>query len=120
MKKLFALIFAFFMTLQICVCANQVSAEKYIGRWAEKVSERVVMDIYTSEDNSEYQVYITWREDNLAQKDIYRFMAKPDINGNLLYKNGLHIYRYFDKKNDSEDKVDYNGYDGIVPASLLR
>ena len=114
MKKLFALIFAFFMTLQIYVCANQVSSEKYIGRWTEKVSERVVMDIYTSEDNSEYQVYITWREDNLAQKDIYRFMAKPDINGNLLYKNGLHIYRYFDKKNDSEDKVDYNNGTGTI------
>ena len=65
------------------------------------------MDIYSNQNNSEYKIFITWREDNLAQKDIYRYTAKFDGKNSLIYKNGVHIYRYFKNKNEFEDKPDY-------------
>jgi hypothetical protein len=90
------------------------------GRWAEKISECVVMDIYAidksanNKSNEDFQIFITWRENNLAQKDIYRFKASYDKNGNLNYKNGIHIYRFYDTKNHFEDKVDYTNGSGTI------
>ena len=77
------------------------------GRWAEKISERVVADIFPDKNNNEYKIFITWREDNLIQKDIYRFTAKKDKNGSIKYKNGLHIYRYYNPDKSYTDKIDY-------------
>ena len=82
------------------------------GRWAEKISERVVMDIYQNKD--EYQVFITWREDNLAQKDIYRLCCKLDNNGDLRYEDGIHIYRFYNNKNDYTDVIDYTNGSGMI------
>ncbi len=78
----------------------------FIGRWAEKISERVVMDIYANQNDNEYQVFITWREDNLIQKDIYRFNCRLVDNSILKYTKGIHIYRFYDK-GKIEDKTDY-------------
>ncbi len=83
------------------------------GRWAEKLSERVVMDIYPDYNKTgNFQIFITWREDTLAQKDIYRFNAIKDKNGKLNYKNGTHIYRFYETKNKFEDKIDYKDGSG--------
>lgn len=82
------------------------------GKWAESISERVIMEI--TPDKNFYNIFITWREDNLAQKDIYKFRAKKDKNGNLKYKNGVHIYRFFDKDNRFEDKIDYTDGSGVM------
>lgn len=87
------------------------------GRWAEKISERVVMDIYPENKNAdEYQIFITWREDNLAQKDIYRFKAKSN-NNILKYENGTHIYRFYNSKKQFEDKLDYSDGSGEIRIS---
>ncbi len=112
MKKnfIFGIIFAIFILL-----SNVAYGQNNIcGRWAEKISERVVMDIFSDQNNNEYQIFITWREDNLAQKDIYRLVAKPTSNGDLKYENGIHIYRLFDKKNKFEDKIDYTNGSGTI------
>ena len=112
MKKnfIFGIIFAIFILL-----SNVAYGQNNIcGRWAEKISERVVMDIFSNQNNNEYQIFITWREDNLAQKDIYRLVAKPTSNGDLKYENGIHIYRLFDKKNKFEDKIDYTNGSGTI------
>ena len=107
MRKIFIIfvIFIFSINLSTFAC-DKISTDK-TGRWAEKISERVVMDIYQDKDGKEYSIFITWREDNLAQKDIYRFKAKFNLKGELEYKNGIHIYRYYDSRNKYEDKIDY-------------
>ena len=102
MKKIFIILICLIFSFNTNAFGN---TDNIAGRWTEKTSERIVADIYP--DKSGYQIYITWREDNLAQKDIYRFTVKPDKYGNLKYKNGVHIYRYYDSKNNFEDKVDY-------------
>lgn len=109
MKKLIGLVLIFF--LQISAYGYSNATDNYTGRWAEKISERVVMDIY--KDKGEYKIYISWRENNLAQKDIYRFSAKPDNKGLLKYTNGIHIYRFYDKNNKFEDKPDYTDGSGL-------
>ena len=86
----------------------------FTGRWAEKISERVVMDIFSKQNDNEYKIFITWREDKLAQKDIYRFDATDIGNGVLKYKNGVHIYRYFDSKNKFKDETDYTDGEGTI------
>ena len=101
--------FVVFITFLIFLAQNTAFANTndFIGRWAEKISERVIMDIYANQNDNEYQIFITWREDNLAQKDVYRFRGKLDYNGNLKYENGVHIYRFYNKTNKFEDKIDY-------------
>lgn len=116
MKKFFTFIIAFMFSLKIFAYASINTINNINGRWAEKTSERVVMDIYNNNSADEYQIYITWREDGLAQKDIYRFVAKADGNGNLKYTNGIHIYRFYDN-NKYEDKIDYTDGSGIIKLS---
>ena len=107
MKKI-AIVVIFFMFILISnTFAGTQLSKDITGRWAEKISERVVMDIYSNQNDDEYQIFITWREDNLAQKDIFRFRGKLDYSGSLKYKDGVHIYRFYDKKNKFEDKIDY-------------
>ena len=72
MKRLSIIMFLLFT-----FTVNIVHANEFItGRFAEKISERVVMDIYSNQNDNEYQIFITWREDNLSQKDVYRFNCK--------------------------------------------
>ena len=104
MKNFVVFIIFLIFFAQNCAFAG---TNDFIGRWAEKISERVVMDIYSDQNDNEYQIFITWREDNLSQKDIYRFRGKLDYSGSLKYKDGVHIYRFYDKKNKFEDKIDY-------------
>ena len=113
MKKgiLLILVSVLFLTGIVLADSNK---EKFNGRWAEKISERVVMDIFSNQNDNEYQVFITWREDNLLQKDIYRFKAKKDSKGNLNYRNGIHIYRLYDDKNKFEDTIDYTDGAGTI------
>lgn len=94
------------------VCAKEAINVDISGRWAEKISERVVADIYPDEKIGGYQVFITWREDNLAQKDIYRFKLTDNKDGTYSYKDGVHIYRFYNSKK-YEDELDYNDGSGM-------
>ncbi len=113
MKKSVIFILFFILLATKSVFASINPDNNITGRWAEKISERVVMDIYSDKQENEYQIFITWREDNLAQKDVYRFKAKSDKNGVLKYNNGIHIYRFYDN-NNIEDKTDYVNGSGII------
>lgn len=106
--------FVIFIVFLIFFATNIAFANTnyFTGRWAEKVSERVIMDIYANQNNNEYQIFITWREDNLAQKDIYRFNCKTDNNGTLKYTKGIHIYRFYNSDGNFEDKIDYTDGSG--------
>jgi len=112
MKKYVILIFFFVFFITNSTFAS-IAADNIAGRWAERISERVVMDIYPDKQN-EYKIFITWREDNLAQKDIYRFTGKLDNEGNLKYKNGIHIHRSYNDKNSFEEKTDYTNGSGRI------
>lgn len=112
MKKLLVLTILCIIFFGCKVFANDSNSNDITGKWAEKISERVVMDVYKNEDT--YQIFITWREDNLAQKDIYRFIAEPDNNGILKYKNGVHIYRIYNDKYHYDDKLDYIDGSGLI------
>ena len=115
MKRLAIIIFL----LCISVINTVFAKEDITGRWAEKISERVVADIYANQNNDEYQIFITWREDNLAQKDIYRFSGKLDKNGTLKYTKGIHIYRFYDSNGKFEDKIDYTDGSGEDRKSVV-
>ena len=113
MKKIvFILFFIFSVFVSAPAFANDNSIKNITGRWAEKISERVVADIYQNGDDSEYRIFISWREDKLAQKDIYRFKAKLQKDGTLTYKDGVHILRYYDLKGNFEDTVNYKDGSG--------
>ncbi len=114
MKKIFAIIIIFLLSLQVFAYDNITTNNDITGRWAEKISERIVMDIYQTTNKNEYKIFITWREDNLAQKDIYRFKGNLDKNGNIEYKDGIHIYRFYDNKNKFKDDVDYINGSGTI------
>ena len=110
-KFIFIIFLILFFTGGVLAC--NCSRNKFTGRWTEKISERVVMDVFQDKLGSEYKVFITWREDNLAQKEIYRFKAKPEANGCLNYQDGELVYRTFDK-NEFEDKVAYTDGSGKI------
>jgi hypothetical protein len=112
MKKNF--IIGIFITSLFIMTNVAFGATDITGRWAEKISERVVMDIYQDNNTKDYQIFITWREDNLAQKDIYRFKGKLTDGENIKYDNGVHIYRFFNSKNNYEDKIDYTYGSGAI------
>ena len=118
MKKYFVLFFTFLFCLKTYAYANNLDIS---GRWAEKISERVVMDVYPDKKDGDYHIFITWREDNLAQKDIYRFFAKSGSDNELKYENGIHIYRNFsgDKFEDKIDYIDGSGIFKIVGNEIL-
>jgi len=107
-KNIFKIIIALFFVLNSFSFGFE--QPKIEGRWMEKISQRVVADIIQKNKN-EYQIFITWREDNLAQKDIYRFIAKKEKDNILSYKNAIHIYRYFEKDKifDETDYIDGSG-----------
>jgi len=93
--------------LMIIMSLSAFAKDDILGRWAEDISERVVADIVSDKNENSYKIFITWREDNLAQKDIYRFVANADKNGVLRYNKGVHIIRTFNKDKTFEDKIDY-------------
>ncbi len=97
------------------------SDNDFVGQWAEKTSERVILSIYADKSDKTYKIFMSWRENNLLQKDIFRFIANKTANGVLEYKNGLHILRYFEKTG-IEDKTDYtdgSGYFKIKDNELV-
>lgn len=112
-KKLTIIVLLLFISAINIVFAG----EDITGRWAEKISERVVADIYTNQNNDKYQIFITWRENNLTQKDIYRFNCKSDKNRTLKYTKGIHIYRFYDSNGKFEDKIDYTDGSGEFKIS---
>lgn len=118
MKKIFVvLVLLILFSLLFLPLNTSLADNNPTGRWAEKISERVVMDIIPDKNNNEYQIFITWREDNLAQKDIYRFNAIKDKDGNLAYKNGVHISRSYNPDKTYKDELNYSDGSGLIQVN---
>ena len=112
MRKILVILYIFIFSIKAFAVESTNTKNYILGKWAEKTSERVVMDIFANQNNNIYKIFITWRENNLAQKDIYRFDAKLNKDGNLVYNNGIHIYRFYNTNNHFEDKIDYTNGSG--------
>ena len=93
MRKVFIFIFLFLFSNALAFGNVQ---DNISGRWAESISERVIMDIFP--DKNFYNIFITWREDNLAQKDIYKFRAKKDKNGLTFTEKDSILNRHVEKR----------------------
>ncbi len=91
---------------------REVSAEDYLGNWAEKISERVVISITPAEEDGWFDVLVTWRED-LPQKDVYTMKAQYQTDGSLYYEDCLYVIRTFGEDGSYEDEEQYRDGSGL-------
>ena len=73
---------------------------QYSGEWAEKTAERIVA-VFTPEGDG-YRVRIGWREEGLAQYEIWEMTAIRDGKGGLTYENGSYKLRQYEHQGDKE------------------
>ena len=74
MKKIFVvLVLLILFSLLFLPLNTSLADNNPTGRWAEKISERGVMDIIPDKNNNEYQIFITG---NL----VYRYYSHDDAN----------------------------------------
>ena len=92
-------------------CLDYIKSHgKYSGDWAEKTAERVVASFTPAEDG--YKVCIGWREEGLAQYEIWEMTAVPDGNGGLAYKDGSYKIRRYEHQGDKVYKEETVYSDG--------
>ena len=73
---------------------------QYAGEWAEKTAERIVA-VFTPEVEG-YRVRIGWREEGLAQYEIWEMTAVRDGKGGLIYENGSYKLRQYEHQGDKD------------------
>ena len=73
---------------------------KYSGDWAEKTAERIVASFTPAEEG--YKICIGWREEGLAQYEIWEMTAVSDGNGGLVYEDGSYKIRRYEHQGDKE------------------
>ncbi|MBP5487233.1 MAG: hypothetical protein J6Y06_06365 [Bacteroidales bacterium] len=85
------------------LCLNFIkSHDKYSGEWAEKTAERIVA-VFTPIENG-YKVKIGWREEGLAQYEIWEMTAVTDGNGGLTYDDATYKVRQYEHQGDKDYK----------------
>ncbi len=92
----------------------------FVGVWAEKTSERVVLKIAEASEAGKYDIDITWREE-LPQKDLYKMTAGEDENGKLVYSDCKYCVRHYDNGNfsDTFEYHDGTGYFSLTSGGEL-
>jgi hypothetical protein len=84
-------------------CLDYIKSHgKYSGEWAEKTAERIVA-VFTPIENG-YKVKIGWREEGLAQYEIWEMTTAPDGNGGLTYDDGTYKIRQYEHQGDKDYK----------------
>ncbi len=78
------------------------SHDKYSGEWAEKTAERIAA-VFSPNKNG-YEVKIGWREEGLAQYEIWEMTAASDGNGGLTYEDGTYKIRQYEHQGDKDYK----------------
>ena len=73
---------------------------QYAGEWAEKTAERIVA-VFTPEGEG-YRVSVGWREEGLAQYEIWEMTAVRDGKGGLTYDDGSYKLRQYEHLGDNE------------------
>lgn len=92
-------------------CLDFIKSHRdYSGEWAEKTAERIVASFTPVEDG--YKVCIGWREEGLAQYEIWEMTAVPDGNGGLTYDAGSYKVRRYERQGDKEYKEETVYTDG--------
>lgn len=79
-------------------CGNR--AGKYSGEWAEKSAERIVATF--TPIGEDYKVSIGWREEGLAQYEVWEMTATKEGDGSLSYKEGSYKIRRYEHQGDKE------------------
>ncbi|MDO4185746.1 MAG: hypothetical protein Q4D30_04565 [Bacteroidales bacterium] len=70
----------------------------YAGQWAEMTAERIVATFTPTAEG--YQVEIGWREDGLAQYEVWTMHAVSDDKDALKYENGTYVIRRYEHQGD--------------------
>lgn len=92
-------------------CLDYINSHgPFLGEWAEKTAERIVASF--SPEKGGYKVCIGWREDGLAQYEIWEMTAVPDGNGGLTYGDGSYKIRRYEHQGDKEYKEETVYSDG--------
>ena len=82
--------------------ATEVAAADFSGNWAEQTAERVVAVFTPSEQG--YEVRIGWREDGLAQYEVWTMTAERAAGDTLVYTNGRYVIQTFEHQGDKDFK----------------
>lgn len=89
-----------------------VQEDVYLGTWAEKTAERVVLHVTPANEEGWYDIEITWRED-LPQKDVYDMRAHLQDDGSLYYDNCRYVIRTFEGDSFTDD-IQYQSGSGLL------
>ena len=71
------------------------------------------MIITPGENEKEFQVYVTWRED-LPQKEIYKMNAKYQEDGSLYYEDCKYVIRTYNEDGTYSDELQYKDGSGLL------
>ena len=74
-------------------------ADLYAGEWAEKTAERVVAKLVP--DGDSLRVEIGWREEGLAQYEVWTMTAASNGSDTLTYHDGLYMRRWYEHEGDT-------------------
>ena len=70
----------------------------YAGQWAEMTAERIVATFTPTAEG--YQVEIGWREEGLAQYEVWTMHAVIEGKDALRYDNGTYVIRRYEHQGD--------------------
>ena len=107
------LLTAIVLTMMVVCCGGKTSVNnnnqadstalsdttRYAGLWAEKTAERVVAQFTPT--NNGYNVEIGWREEGLAQYEVWTMTAHAVTADSLTYTNGKYVIRRFEHQGDT-------------------
>lgn len=103
-----------------CTCRKGTPTETkgniYEGEWAEMTAERIVAT-FAPEGNG-YRVEIGWREQGLAQYEIWEMTAENAESDTLVYSNALYYVKQYEHEEDSTFIRDTVYTDGFGTFSI--
>ena len=94
--------------------AAELSADKLVGKWAEKIAGRGMITITKNNDGT-YTAEVQW-SGSAFEKAFWTMTGKEDGKGSILYTNALHYKRTFTSDTAYTDEILYK--DGTGSFSL--
>ncbi len=87
--------------------------DDFLGRWAEKIAGRGLIEISKGENEDEYNVEIHWAN-SAFESCIWTMTAKSTGNGNeLAYADAKLVIRTYSSETEYTDKVNYENGTGM-------
>ena len=111
MKKSY-LISALMILLSAVILSGCGKEKDFNGEWAEKTAERIVATF--TPDGDGYSVSIGWREEGLAQYEVWEMNAVRDGKNSLHYTGGTYKIRRYENIGDENwvEEVIYTDGEG--------